>query len=849
MLETLLFACLAPDAVWAHSPHDEILALQFAPRLAAGLILFAIVRFNLVYSINRGLTWVRLTRGLAGLPLVDVAASPAFDRDHTLLTVSKSHGVRRSTDGGISWTAPAKPPVETRLASVHLSPAFEVDGTAFILDQRGGLWGSRDRGETWETVSTENVAVTCLAFPEKAILAGTATGLVLRSTDGGLGWRVACRLPGRAGVTALAALRTASHAGLIAIGSDRAGIIVQELAEGPLNAARPALPKRHLTSLAWARAHTRAPVLFATTWRHGVYRSDDLGQTWVERSAGLTTDPQADDPAFRAPHFRRICVSPEFASDDTAVVAGFDGLFVTTDGGKRWREHRSILPISRIVGVDIACGGDAPGSLAISTYGQGPCLSLDAGRTWRLGADGLGEARSFGIALSPDFSRDSSLFLASNWALYRSSDAGATWMRTALAARNREGRELAMRSVSALRGAGGLVLHRLGLAPYRLLRRWFHLARGALGVRLPLPGFGACVAVSPTFAQDGTLYLHTGDTIWKSSDGGRSLTRSLTAPGGRIRALAISPEHATDHTLFAAIDRTLQVTRDGGGRWQRLAQTAAGRIGAFALSPRFGVDHTAFLASGGQLLRSTDRGASWEELAALPAREATEIDAILPTPDAAQGGDILVHAAGLGLFRSFDGGRNLRALTGLPPHPETSFSHFEDFPDQAPLVRLSPNYDRDQTIIAASQEQLWISRDRGESWTSFCLPARYDAARPEIVYRGAWTSPVPQTLAHARCRHAVQAGASARLEFVGTGVRWIGEHGPAQGMAEIRIDDERVAQADQYAPTPQGPVLCFESAPLTPGPHRVEIAALIGPSPATRPPHLVLHAFEVTGGA
>lgn len=850
LLGAFLFACLAPNAVWAHSPHDEILALQFAPRLAAGLILFAIVRFNLVYSINRGLTWVRLTRGLAGIPLVDVAASPVFDRDHTLLAVSKSHGVRRSSDGGASWNAPAKPPVETRLANVYLSPAFDVDGTAFIIDQFGGLWVSRDHGETWATLSTENVAVTCLAFLENSILAGTGTGLVLRSTDGGLGWRVACRLPDRAGVTALAAIKTASHSALIAIGSDRRGITVQALGNDRPSVAYQGLPKKHLTSVAWAREQTSAPVLFATTWRHGVYRSDDLGQTWVGRSAGLTTDPQADDPAFRSPHFRRVCVSPAFASDQTAVVAGFDGFFVTTDGGKRWREHRSILPISLIVGVDIASGSHAQSSMAISTYGEGPCLSLDAGRSWKFGADGLGEARSFGIAISPDFSRDSSLFLASNWALYRSSDAGATWMRAPLAATGRDGRELAMRSVSALRGAGGLVLHRLGLAPYRLLRRWFHLARGSLGVRLPLPGFGACVSVSPTFARDSTLYLHAGDTIWKSSNGGRSLTRSMTAPGNRVRALAISPDHATDRTVFAAIDRTLQVTRDGGGRWDRLWQPAAGRIGALALSPRFGVDRTAFLATGGQLFHSTDRGANWELLATLPAREATEIDAILPAPDAAHGGDILVHAAGLGLFRSSDGGRNFRALTGFPPRPVASFSHFEDFPDQAPLVRLSPHYASDQTIIAASQEQLWISRDRGESWTSFMLPARYDAARPEIVYRGAWASPAPQTPApHARCRRAVHAGASALLEFVGTGIRWIGERGPSQGIAEIRIDDERVAQIDPYAPTPECPFLCYESGPLTPGPHRIEIEALTGPSPAARPPRIALHAFEVLGGA
>jgi DNA-binding beta-propeller fold protein YncE len=235
-----------------------------------------------------------------------------------------------------------------------------------------------------------------------------------------------------------------------------------------------------------------------------------------------------------------------------------------------------------------------------------------------------------GIYPSPDYDRDHTLFASGGGQLFRSSDGGAHWESL----------------------AGGLP--RLRIQPLS-----FHLA------------------ISPTFAQDHTLYAGVesgnaiGEGVWRSSDGGASwepLWQGLEQL--RINELAFSPQWASDGTLLAY------------ARYQGLLTAQSGDV----------------------LFRSTDRGAHWS----VAASRTNEYNApALPRPaDLWPGSGALVQLArreGVGtVSRSRDDGRTWELVLVLPE--QSYIASMVAAPNDAQVWYL--------TTAAA----LYRTRDAGDHW-------------------------------------------------------------------------------------------------------------------------------------
>ena len=173
----------------------------------------------------------------------------------------------------------------------------------------------------------------------------------------------------------------------------------------------------------------------------GLYKSEDGGRTW--RNVGLKTSE----------HIGRIAIDPK----DSNVVyvasqgplwgpGGERGLFKTTDGGKTWK---SILNISENTGVtDVVIDHNDPNTLYCASYQRrrhrwtlingGPesaiYKSTDAGATWNRLRAGLPtvELGRVGLAISPV---DSNVIYATVEAadrrggIFRSGDRGGSWER------------------------------------------------------------------------------------------------------------------------------------------------------------------------------------------------------------------------------------------------------------------------------------------------------------------------------------------------------------------------------------------------------------------------------------
>jgi hypothetical protein len=87
-------------------------------------------------------------------------------------------------------------------------------------------------------------------------------------------------------------------------------------------------------------------------------------------------------------------------------------------------------------------------------------------------------------------------------------------------------------------------------------------------------------------------------------------------------------------------------------------------------------------------------------------------------------------------------------------------------------------------------------------------------------------------------------GATATVDFVGTGIRWLGYRYDDGGRAEVRIDGKLVATVDQYGPGRDLP-FDWHITGLTPGKHTLTLTLIAAKTPASRDRYLSFTGFEV----
>jgi len=182
-----------------------------------------------------------------------------------------------------------------------------------------------------------------------------------------------------------------------------------------------------------------------------------------------------------------------------------------------------------------------------------------------------------------------------------------------------------------------------------------------------------------------------------------------------IADLAVSPNYAEDGTVYMITTgnsgrSVLWRTADGGSTWDAVltegqlisAVTAVPKFNRVALSPRFATDITVFICQPGAapaIWRSTDNGFRF---APLPARTGTA--GSIDSWAIAGNREVLVGDSLGDFYRTTNGGLtwSLPVATGL-----AGFSAME----------LSPDYEDDSTILAGGKAgRVYLSTDGGERW-------------------------------------------------------------------------------------------------------------------------------------
>jgi photosystem II stability/assembly factor-like uncharacterized protein len=680
----------APSA--AHTPHDDIFDVVPSPDYARDGTFFVISRGFLFKSSDRGATLTRLVRGLDNNTQALSALSVAPNDPATVYVSSPGDGVYASTDGGSSWHR-TNSGIGTRdIAATWVSPTSPR--TVLATGTDSGVWKSSDGGASWTSIGQFDAPVRAIAFaPGNAaqLLAGDERGSLHLSRDGGDTW-IPVPVEGAGAIRSIAFAPDDPSARTWFLGTTNHGVFVTTDGGATFERRNRGLADRSISSVALSSEYPSDHRVWVSTASDGVYASSDSGETWERRSVGLTTNSQNDLAGFEdRPDFSVVRVAAPAASGGapTLFLAGFDGLFRSTDGAKTWHEVET-LSSSILVGLTLSPNYAADQTLAVTTYINGAFSSRDGGESWTAIDTGLQEpaysgfadrvARLFGIALSPDFAHDQTMFSSSASSFLVSTTSGRHWRRV--------------------------------------------VPPDAGGVHQPRQ---FSVVVSPEFARDRTVLYGDATTarVFRSTDGGATFARFAEIPSS-IRMLSISPDFATDGVLYAGTVSGVFRSEDRGSHWVPLGleghaviNLAVSRSGQTVLA---GTPHG--------LYASVDSGRTWAPKSIDGADANESIEAVAMTPSFEADQTVLVSVQGRGLFRSVDGGASFAPVASGLLADQQVFGNFSK-PTASALV-FSPDYGTDTTVFGYSGTNLLKSIDGGASWEYLAIP-RYSHALPRTA--------------------------------------------------------------------------------------------------------------------
>jgi photosystem II stability/assembly factor-like uncharacterized protein len=270
--------------------------------------------------------------------------------------------------------------------------------------------------------------------------------------------------------------------------------------------------------------------------------------------------------------------------------------------------------------------------------------SSDGGHTWESAYASLDARQTLpttAIALAPDFNHEPTVFAGLNGAILRSYDGGINWQRS----------------------------------------------------RLPTPPPALSVlAVSPDYTEDGIVLAGTNeDGVLVSNDRGKSwVSWNFGLLDLNILCLAISPDFGTDETIYAGAESGLFRSTNGGRAWKEVAfPIGFDAVLNLAISPCFAQDNTLFVGTENNgLLISRDRGKSWTQPAGSTSEAPVNQILFLPTSQASQemlilhGGALLVSKIGGKTWKPWQakklGNRNVTAVLAHHGIGEGVLVGFED---------------------------------------------------------------------------------------------------------------------------------------------------------------------------
>ena len=702
-----LFFFFDVESALAHYPHDDIFAVEISPNYQQDRTVLINVRGNLFKSRDGGESWQKIVKGLDHKyelsSLAIAARSPKI-----LFLTTFGDGIYKSENGGDSWFKVNEGLKNLNVDLVTIAP----DSADLVLagGTKTGLYQTDNGGKSWQQVMAGETKITAIAFnPEQneQIIVGDDRGNLYYSNNRGQSWQQLATLDNTGAIMSLAISPNYQTDQTFWVGTEKKGIwqtVNRGVSFAPVNKG---IGERAIVSLAISPNYQTDRTILADTWHEGVFRSQNGGKSWQKSSRGLTKHSQADLPNFKRPHFSDLSISPSYSQDRTVFLAGFDGLFKSTDGGRVWREVSTLSP-NIIVGLGLSPDYQNDSTVAITTYLGGAYISHDRGVTWTTINKGLEKdsglkrtlkrilqddyvARLFGIEFSPNYREDQTIFSPSWTDFLRSTNRGQQWQKISLS--NRSG----------------------------LFKRSNKYS----------------IAISPNFASDKTIYLGsmqgTGQyAILKSTDGGLNFAVVGNVNSQPVVYLAISPNFAADNTLYAGVKDGIYKTVDGGSTWHPVnngipPMQAESKL---AISPNYKVDQTVFAGTTAGLFATRDGGKSWNKLAG---NNDGYVEAVAISPNYQSDRTLLMSVRGRGLFKTVDGGMTFNRVGDDLLDNNHLLANMYGFWPPTLAIKFSPSYSFDRTIYGVSETNLFKSTDGGNTWANISIPTSQKTSLIKLV--------------------------------------------------------------------------------------------------------------------
>jgi len=811
---------LAPSISVAHSPHHLITDVESAPLGSSGSHTYILITDQIFRSDGQGASWKNLDRGLNNqYPFTSVVASSEYADDGTLFVASSGDGVFRSTDFGESWNKVVVGLGRLDISRLSISPDFASDRRLLAASTSGGVWRSIDGGDTWHMVLTESVVIGSVSEDESSpygsvIFGGDAEGNLWRSKDNGRLWEITYEFEGAGALTSLSVSNRQIYAGTsdnglyksVDGGHSFAPASIPKLQGGPvckLDGNDEARFNEYITSITTVPDGAGGDSIYVTSWYGGVFVSTDEARSWSVWRDGISCNDQAD--RMGESHIRDLEVTRLPDGSSVFWLGAFDGLFRSVDSKLPWQQ-RETLPLGLVKGMAVNGGPGLPLSIALSTYGGGFYISHDNGSNWVIGNRGLQTTRLTGLAFSPDFNNDRVIYAGAIRRLLKSSDGGQSWRRIRL-----DKPSIRQRVTNKL-------------ASWGLPSGW--IAPSSSGSSAPV--YPSHIVPLDDNGKPRILFGTRNHGVMVFDEADDSAEFLWPGTDQVINSLVMSPDFEKDKTLYSSIRGDGVFRSDDGGSVWVSANRGLEFTGDWAAHPDRGdfrrdvklsvaTDGTLYVGSPAAdgLYISTDRGDSWVKSDADFGVSPAPVIAVALSPDFEKDGSLLLSVKGAGLFRSADRGATVEFIGAELAAMNASIEY----------LHYSPGFTNDESIVAASDEQLMLSTNGGSSWQVVDRPVRYEDMRVNVHFDGNWDTQDGEKYSAMTENLSDREGSSASVSFVGNGIRWIGSKGPSHGDAEVLIDGEIVATISCRSANSSHMQELFSIRNLGHGPHKIRVRA------------------------
>ncbi len=416
-------------------------------------------------------------------------------------------------------------------------------------------------------------------------------------------------------------------------------------------------------------------VFAATAGGSGVYRSID-GDDWTALSVTV-----------QGRYFTCLAVK------DSALFAGGDSIFVSTDSGGSWTPFSAGLPGGSVIW-SMAIG-DTSMFAGTETHGL---YRSDNGGTWYQipGFPSLG-ATVLSVAIQGAF-----VYAGIRGdGVYRSTDGGSTWAHAGVGFRHViTGFAFYDGGLFASDAGGGGAGISPGIHFSTDNGQNFSDVSSGLPPNTPVN----CLGIVPDGMGGSKLYAGTdGSGVFRWSSGSphwTAVNHGMTAT--YIWSIAVSP--AVDSEIFAGVHYGgIFRSTDNGASWtSKNSGLGNTDVRALAVTPEGTVFAGTSFEANSKVFRSTDQGESWVEKDSGIASDFTVYSFAVVPP--VGGSTIFAGAIAGSVFRSTDGGDHWTSVLTVP----TTFS--------ITLAAIG------ETLFVGTEGGIYRTTDYGSNWDHFSLP-------------------------------------------------------------------------------------------------------------------------------